>query len=137
MYSTTYILKVLAISSLIILFSGCASVHQAYDGPKLSSSKVAVINGQNGFAPGSTTISISSIDGKTFTPHVVSLEVLPGKYVIGVHYYYHLAGGIKADSFIAVKVEGGKVYQLIAERDLEKMTVSFSLVEETNAQEKI
>jgi hypothetical protein len=115
--------------SVLTLLFGCADQPQLYDGPKLPPEKVAVIKGQTGFLPGSTTISISSVDGKSFKPNVESVEVLPGRHVLGVHYYWHLAGGRYGDGHVTVEAHAGKTYELNAKQSEDGQLVSFSLSE--------
>jgi hypothetical protein len=121
--------RVLTFSFLAFLF-GCAGQPQLYDGPKLPPEKVAIIKGQTGFLPGSTTISISSVDGKSFKPNVESVEVLPGRHVLDVRYYWHLAGGRYGDGEITVETQAGKTYQLNAKKSDDGQFVSFSANEE-------
>jgi len=106
--------------------AGCAGQPHFYDGEKLPPEKVSIIKGNVGLLPGSTTISISSVDGKSIKPYVNSVEVLPGVHVLGVHYYWHLAGGWSADGQITVDTQAGKTYQLSAKKNADGRTVTFS-----------
>lgn len=124
------IARAIAFGLLVYLF-GCAGQPQLYDGPRLPPEKVAVIKGKTNFLPGTTTISISSVDGKLFKPNVDSVEVLPGRHVLGVHYYWHLAGGLYGDGQLTVETEAGKTYLLNAIKSDDSRSVSFSASEES------
>ena len=109
------VIRAISFFGIISLF-GCAA-HQAYDGPKLPSDKVAVVNGVTNILPGTTSLSISSVDGKPLSPYQGSIEVLPGKHVIGVQYHLHAGGGIFAKGEVTVETQAGKTYQLDSKSD--------------------
>ncbi len=126
MRNVTPVVSILGIISLL----GCATQYQAYDGPKLSSEKVAVVNGATNFLPGTTSLSISSVDGKSFSPYQGSIEVLPGRHVLGVQHYFHGGGGLVAKGEVTLDAQAGKTYQLASKSDGNYVT--FSVAEAAN-----
>ncbi len=120
-----------AISFLCIaILSGCAGQYQAYDGVKLPSEKVAVVKGVTNILPLTTSLSISSVDGKKMSPYQESIEVLPGRHVIGIQYHFHGGGGIFANGEAIVDAQAGKTYQLGSKS--EGNLVTFFVTEEVN-----
>jgi hypothetical protein len=119
--------SVIALGFMLFLF-GCAGQPQLYDGPKLPPEKISVIKGNIGYLPGSTTISITSVDGKQFQKlhYAESVEVLPGTHVLGVYYHWHLAGGWTGEGQVTVETQAGKTYQLNATRTGNGQYVTFS-----------
>ncbi len=111
---------------MVSLF-GCATQYRAYDGPQLSPDKVAIIKGAENFLPGTTTLGVVSIDGKSLSPYKTNVEILPGRHIIGVHYYFHAAGGLTARGDVVLDALPGKTYELQSKS--EGKVVTFSIVE--------
>ncbi len=118
-----------AVSFCALLFVvGCATQYQAYEGQKLPSNKVAIVNGNLNVLPGASSVSISSVDGKPLSPYQQSVEILPGTHVFGVQYRLNLAGGLVANGRVAIDSQAGKTYRIDSKRDGDSVT--FSVVEE-------
>ena len=116
-------LLLVGIASLL----GCATSFRAYDGPQLPSDKVAVVKGAMNVLPGTTSLSVASINGKGLSPYQTSIEVVPGRYVIGVEHYLHAGGGLVAQGEVVLEALPGKTYQLESKSD--GRSVTFSVVE--------
>jgi hypothetical protein len=124
MYFLKQIIRTIILSLMVFLF-GCASHPQLYDGQKLPPEKVSVIKGIfGGF--GSTDITISSVDGKSFNIRAESVEVLPGRHVLGVHYFWPWNGGGEANGQLTIEAQAGKTYQLNAKKIDDGRYVYFS-----------
>jgi|SwirhisoilCB2_FD_contig_31_22691018_length_452_multi_1_in_0_out_0_1 hypothetical protein len=116
-----------AISALLL---GCAREQHLYDGPQLSPDN-AVIKGSIGVLPGSTSLSVMSIDGKPLKPYAEQIEVLPGPHTLGIHYRQQLAGGLVATGEVAVEAQPGKTYQLLGKRNGNIVTLSIAEARES------
>ena len=134
MASPRLIFRTIILCLMGFLF-GCASHPQLYDGPKLPPDKVAVIKGYVG-GYGSTNISILSVDGKEFDIHAESVEVLPGRHALVVHYFWPWAGGREGQGPLSVETRAGKTYQLNAKKSDDGRYVSISLREEPIQEEE-
>lgn len=78
--------------------------------------------------PGSTSLSIMSVDGKTLSPYAQQIEILPGRHTIGIQYRLQLGGGMEAKGEVDIDALPGKTYQIQGKRDGD--IVTFSIADE-------
>jgi hypothetical protein len=119
-----------ALLSVIALLWGCTGHQRLYGGPTLPPDKVAVIKGSIGVLPGSSSLSIMSVDGKPLSPYADRIEVLPGPHTLGVQYRLQLGGGLVAKGEIGVDALPGKTYELQSKRDGDIVTFSIAEAKE-------
>lgn len=116
-------LIVLFVGTSVIMFTGCGGAMQAYDGPKLETSEVAIIKPYSpltifGYTKkGASPINIDKIDGKDLN-FKDECEVLPGTHKVSIHMPINYGGyvGRGPEKDIVFDAEAGHVYTVYGSR---------------------
>jgi hypothetical protein len=115
---------IVALLGAAALLAGCTGHQRLYEGAQLPPERIAVIKGSIGVLPGSSSVSIMSVDGKRLSPYAEQVEVLPGRHVLGLQYRLQAGGGLVATGELGLDTRPGRTYQLLARRDGERVTFS-------------
>ena len=116
-------LKVLFVGTFVIILTGCGGTMQAYNGPKLQTSEVAVIKPYSPLTiicyttKGASPIDIDKIDGKDLN-FKDKCAVLPGTHKVSINMPINYGGyiGKGPEMDIVFDAEAGHVYTVYGSR---------------------